>query len=95
MLELAYAITVHKAQGSEFGLCVLVLPRASRLLSRELLYTALTRQRDRIVILHEGDRSALKDYASDYYSETKRRLTNLFVPPKITVGSRSVPRGAG
>jgi hypothetical protein len=84
MLELAYAVTVHKAQGSEFGLCLLVLPRTSRVLSRELLYTALTRQRDRIVILHEGDRSALKGYASDYFSETKRRLTNLFVPPKLT-----------
>ena len=57
MLELAYAVTVHKAQGSEFGLCLLVLPRESRILSRELLYTALTRQRDRIVILHQGDRS--------------------------------------
>ena len=82
-LELAYAVTVHKAQGSEFGLCFLVLPEASRLLSRELLYTALTRQRDRIVILHQGDRSELKKYASDYFSETKRRLTNLFVPPRV------------
>ena len=84
MLELAYAVTVHKAQGSEFGLCLLVLPRESRILSRELLYTALTRQRDRIVILHEGDRSGLRNYASDYFSETKRRLTNLFVPPRLT-----------
>jgi hypothetical protein len=84
MLELAYAVTVHKAQGSEFGLCFLVLPRVSRVLSRELLYTALTRQRDRIVILHQGDRAELKSYASDYFSETKRRLTNLFVPPRLT-----------
>lgn len=84
MLELAYAVTVHKAQGSEFGLCILVLPRESRLLSRELLYTALTRQRDRIVILHEGDKSNLRNYASDYFSATKRRLTNLFLPPRLT-----------
>jgi hypothetical protein len=84
MLELAYAVTVHKAQGSEFGLCFLVLPRTSRVLSRELLYTALTRQRDRIVILHQGDRSELRRFASDYFSETKRRLTNLFVPPRLT-----------
>lgn len=83
-LELAYAVTVHKAQGSEFGLSFLVLPESSRLLSRELLYTALTRQRDRIVILHQGDRSELKKFASDYFSETKGRLTNLFVPPRVT-----------
>lgn len=80
-LELAYAVTVHKAQGSEFETCFLVLPKESRLLSRELIYTALTRQKKRIVILHEGDRSELKRYANDYFSETKRRLTNLFSPP--------------
>ncbi len=82
MLELAYAVTVHKSQGSEFGIVFLVIPEATRL-SRELLYTALTRQRDRIVILHQGERSTLKRYASDYYSETKGRLTNLFVPPSV------------
>ena len=45
-LELAYAITVHKAQGSEFGPVVLVLPSNSRLISREMIYTALARQKD-------------------------------------------------
>jgi len=83
LLELAYAITVHKSQGSEFGLTFLVLPDSGRLLSRELLYTALTRQKDRIVILHQGERADLWKYASDYYSETKRRLTNLFVAPQL------------
>jgi hypothetical protein len=52
ILELAYALTVHKAQGSEFGRVLLALPNPCRLLSRELLYTALTRQRDRVVVLH-------------------------------------------
>ncbi len=47
-----YALTVHKAQGSEFDSIVLVLPdRASAVLSRELLYTAITRARQRVVIL--------------------------------------------
>lgn len=82
-LELAYAITVHKAQGSEFELCLLILPTPCRLLSRELLYTALTRQRDRIIILHQGGRSELKKYSSAYYSETARRLTNLFLAPEL------------
>jgi ATP-dependent exoDNAse (exonuclease V) alpha subunit len=50
-LELAYAITVHKAQGSEFGVVMLILPPYSRLVSREMLYTALTRQKRRIWIL--------------------------------------------
>ncbi len=81
VLELAYALTVHKSQGSEFGTVILVLPNPCRLLSRELLYTALTRQKDRIVILHQGPRTELRKYSSDDRSETARRLTNLFVPP--------------
>ena len=43
-LELAYALTVHKAQGSEFGRTIVVIPNPCRILTRELLYTALTRQ---------------------------------------------------
>jgi hypothetical protein len=81
VLELAYALTVHKAQGSEFGIVILVLPNPCRLLSRELLYTALTRQKDRVLILHQGSRSELLKYSSDDRSETARRLTNLFVAP--------------
>jgi hypothetical protein len=83
VLELAYALTVHKAQGSEFGLVVLVLPNPCWLLSRELLYTALTRQRDRIVILHQGKLTELKEYASEFNSETARRITNLFENPHL------------
>ena len=81
VLELAYALTVHKSQGSEFGTVILVLPNPCRLLSRELLYTALTRQKDRIIILHQGPRTELRKYSSDDRSETARRLTNLFVAP--------------
>ena len=81
VLELAYALTVHKSQGSEFGTVILVLPNPCRLLSRELLYTALTRQRERIVIMHQGPRTELRNYSSDDRSETARRLTNLFVAP--------------
>jgi hypothetical protein len=81
-LELGYALTVHKAQGSEFGLTFLILPNPCRLLSRELLYTAFTRQRRRVVILHQGDLSELKRYTSPGFSETARRLTNLFGSPE-------------
>jgi exodeoxyribonuclease V alpha subunit len=49
--EPAYALTVHKAQGSEFDAVWLVLPeRGARVLSRELLYTGLTRARRRLVL---------------------------------------------
>jgi hypothetical protein len=81
ILELAYALTVHKSQGSEFGTVILVLPNPCRLLSRELLYTALTRQKNRVIILHQGQRTDLLKFSTDDRSETARRLTNLFVPP--------------
>ncbi len=48
----AFAITVHKSQGSEFDRVLLVLPDANhRVLSRELLYTGLTRARKHIELL--------------------------------------------
>ena len=47
--ETCYAMTVHKAQGSEFRRVLLILPdRASPILTRELLYTAVTRARERL-----------------------------------------------
>jgi exodeoxyribonuclease V alpha subunit len=47
--ESAYAMTVHKSQGSEFDHVAIVLPeRPSRLLSRELLYTAITRAKQAV-----------------------------------------------
>ena len=81
-LELAWAVTVHKAQGSEFEVTFLVLPARARV-SRELMYTALTRQRDRIVILHEGTLADLRELSQPWRSETARRLTDLFVAPRI------------
>lgn len=55
-LELSYAVTVHKAQGSEFDYVGLLLPETDLpLLTRELVYTALTRSRRSVVILGEND----------------------------------------
>jgi hypothetical protein len=49
-IELAYAITVHKSQGSGFNHIFFILPEKSRFLSRELVYTALTRTRNKVTI---------------------------------------------
>lgn len=90
-LELAWAVTVHKSQGSEFGTAIVVLPLRTRL-SRELLYTALTRQTDRVIILHEGSVEDLVAMARPSESESARRLTDLFRPPsprEVTIGGVS------
>ncbi len=90
ILELAYAITIHKSQGSEFEQTFVVLPNPCRLLSRELLYTALTRQRDHVTVLMQGgDLMDLKKYSSAAYSETAARQTNLFrAPDPVEVDGR-------
>lgn len=55
--ELAFAMTVHKSQGSEFDDTLLVLPEDSnhRLLTREIIYTAATRAAKRLIIYGSKD----------------------------------------
>jgi exodeoxyribonuclease V alpha subunit len=50
-------MTVHKAQGSEFDEVLLILPEVeSRALTRELLYTGITRARRRITLIGSRER---------------------------------------
>ncbi|MXZ65307.1 MAG: AAA family ATPase [Acidimicrobiaceae bacterium] len=77
--DLAYALTIHKAQGSDFNTVIVVLPRHTRISSRELLYTALTRSRDDLVLLVEGsDLSTVLNLANVTASDTIKRNSNLF-----------------
>ncbi len=57
--EFAFAMTVHKSQGSEFDDVLLVLPddENHRLLTREIVYTGLTRAKKRVLLY--GSRPAL------------------------------------
>jgi exodeoxyribonuclease V alpha subunit len=53
--ETAYAMTIHKSQGSEFDEVLIVFPETeNQLLTRELLYTAITRAKRKVTIM--GDR---------------------------------------
>jgi exodeoxyribonuclease V alpha subunit len=61
--QTAWAMTVHKAQGSEFTNVVVMLPaKGSRVLGRELLYTAVTRARSHVLLV--GDESVLRTAVS-------------------------------
>ncbi len=51
-VETVYAMTIHKSQGSQFDCATVLLPDpSSRVLTRELLYTAVTRARNRLVLV--------------------------------------------
>lgn len=69
-LEPAYAITVHKSQGSEYPAVILpVLTGPSALFNRNLLYTAVTRARNCVVIL--GSRQALQTMIANTRQNTR------------------------
>ncbi len=53
--ELAYAITVHKSQGSGFDHTFFILPKSQALLSKELIYTAITRSKRSLTLFIQGE----------------------------------------
>ena len=77
-LELAYAMTVHKSQGSEYRAVILsVLQGSKYLLSRNVLYTALTRARELLILV--GDEAVIAQMTENNlqqrrYSGLKLRL---------------------
>ena len=83
--ELAYAITVHKSQGSEFDHTFVVIPNRSALLSKELIYTALTRATKNVTLFVQAipdnrDSENVLDYARRR-SDIRQRLTSIFSEP--------------
>ncbi len=73
-LEHSYAITVHKSQGSEFDVVILPIVRtAPMLLTRNLLYTAITRAKKMLIIV--GSREVIKFMINN--TDSKVRNTGL------------------
>ncbi|MBQ9320474.1 MAG: ATP-dependent RecD-like DNA helicase [Acidaminococcaceae bacterium] len=73
-LQLAYAMSVHKSQGSEYSQIVLALmPGHYIMLQRNLLYTAVTRAREKVLLV--GTKAAL--YTAVSNDRTKRRYSLL------------------
>ena len=69
-----WAITVHRAQGSEFAAVIVVLaPEASRMLSRPLVYTALTRAQRHLSVVH-GTGPALVRAVRDIGAKPRRTM---------------------
>lgn len=78
-LELAYSLTVHKAQGSDFEVVFLIIPQKASTLSRELIYTGITRFRRKLVLLIEKDIESLRRLRSPDCSDTRLRNTHMFM----------------
>ena len=73
-LELAYAITIHKSQGSEFNVVIMALPQtAPMLLTKNLLYTGITRAKKLLIIFGSGN--VVKYMINN--SDSKKRNTGL------------------
>ncbi|MEY8463476.1 SF1B family DNA helicase RecD2 [Streptococcus merionis] len=69
-ITLAYAMSIHKSQGSEFPVVILPLTNSSRrMLQRNLLYTAITRSKSKLILL--GNLSAF-DYATTHTGTSRK-----------------------
>lgn len=81
-LEHAYAITVHKAQGSQFPRVIMPIVK-SRLLDRTMLYTAITRAQEQVVLL--GDRHAFEQaVAADGISSRRQVCLGQIIANRLT-----------
>ena len=73
-IELAYAVTIHKSQGSEYPAVIMPLLSGPRMLfNRNLLYTGVTRAKNCVTIL--GSRETLREMVENNYQN--RRFTGL------------------
>lgn len=87
--DLAYAISVHRSQGSDFKNVFLVIPKKNTLLSKELIYTALSRSKVRLFLFIQNDKENLL-LAARRTSHLLGRNTSVFRPP-VDHKARLVP----
>jgi exodeoxyribonuclease V alpha subunit len=86
-LSLAYACSIHKSQGSEYpAVVVTLLTSHFVMLSKNLLYTAITRGR-RLVVLVSDPRALALALASDRKDERKTRLAARIAQARATLDS--------
>ena len=85
-IRLAYAMSIHKSQGSEFPVVILPITRSShRMLQRNLVYTAITRAKSKLILL--GEKAAF-DYAAKNTGTARKtylreRFEDLKSPPEL------------
>jgi exodeoxyribonuclease V alpha subunit len=81
-IELAYALTAHKAQGSEFKAAVIVCHKSHYFADRNWLYTAVTRAAHTCVLI--GDDYGLRHAAKQVRNMQRRTLLSLWSKRQAT-----------
>lgn len=94
-LTLAYCMSIHKSQGSEFPIVILPFVRQySRMFARNLLYTALTRAKDKLILLGEPKAFAdcIQTVALNRKTTLKNRLQELFEVTSNSMDKKTRPK---
>lgn len=75
-LELAYTLTIHKSQGSEYEVVCIIIPEKTKFLTRRLLYTGITRAKRIVLLLSEEE---ILEYV---INNDKNEIRNTFLSKK-------------
>jgi exodeoxyribonuclease V alpha subunit len=79
-VDTVHAMTVHKSQGSQFGTVAVVLPEpTSSILTRELLYTAVTRAEEQLVVI--GSEASVRSAVARPIARATGLRDRLWGPP--------------
>ncbi len=89
-MTLAYAMSIHKSQGSEFQVVILPITHSSqRMLQRNLIYTAITRSKSKLILL--GQLSAFDQAVKNAGTARKTYLVERFIPELTEVAPEEQP----
>jgi exodeoxyribonuclease V alpha subunit len=87
-IDTVHALTIHQSQGSEYGHAVVVLPeRSSRIVTRELLYTGVTRARTKVTIV--GPWEVIAAAITTPIRRATGLASRLQAPPNADVAART------
>jgi exodeoxyribonuclease V alpha subunit len=75
-LQYAHAITVHKSQGDEYPFEILILPKCSKFITKQLVYTGITRAKHHLYIIAEKD-TLIR--CSNNTRQSRRTLLNFMI----------------
>ena len=90
-LQLAYALTIHKSQGSEYsGVIIPVSPEHTRMLSRNLLYKAVTRGKTKVCLI--GEKQPFNKAIADAFKGSRYTGLKLELDKKSTARNIALTR---